>query len=321
MSTLHPIFYTASQRAERNSWIVMWITALMMVLEITAGWWFNSMALLADGWHMSSHAVAIGLSAVGYSAARRYAHDARFAFGTWKIEVLTGFASAIFLVGVALMMLLGSLERFWDPKPIHYSEAMAVGALGLVVNMLCAFILGHAHEEDDGPQSHGDHGHEDLNLKSAYMHVMADLATSVLAILALLGGWLGGWTWLDPLMGVVGAVMIVVWAKGLMLETGKVLLDREMDHPVVDEIRAAVASVPAQGAVGIRDLHVWRVGKNAYACAMALDTQDSSLTAERMRQHLAQHEEIIHTTIELHYHQAGMIEESRTPEGGYSASE
>jgi cation diffusion facilitator family transporter len=282
----------------------MWITALMMVLEITAGWWFNSMALLADGWHMSSHAVAIGLSAVGYSAARRYAHDARFAFGTWKIEVLTGFASAIFLVGVALMMLLGSLERFWDPKPIHYPEAMAVGVLGLAVNMLCAFILGHAHDGDSGHQHHGQHGHEDLNLKSAYMHVMADLATSVLAILALLGGWWGGWTWLDPLMGVVGAVLIVVWAKGLMLETGKVLLDREMDHPVVDEIRTAVASVPAQGAVGIRDLHVWRVGKNAYACAMALDTHDPLLTPERMRQHLAQHQEIIHTTIELHHHQA-----------------
>jgi cation diffusion facilitator family transporter len=284
MSEHHPIFHTSSELAERSSWRVMWITAVMMVVEIAAGWWFNSMALLADGWHMSSHAVAIGLSAVGYSAARRYAQDPRFAFGTWKIEVLTGFASAIFLVGVALMMLAGSLERIFDPKAIHYPEAIAVGVLGLVVNVLCAFILGHS-QHDQG----------DLNLKSAYLHVIADLATSVFAIVALLGGWFFGWEWLDPLMG------ILVWAKSLMLETGKVLLDREMDHPVVDEIRSAIESTPAHGTIQIQDLHVWRVGKNAYACALSLATTDLGLTPAQVRQHLAQHEEIIHSTIELHH--------------------
>ncbi|RYY68771.1 MAG: cation transporter, partial [Comamonadaceae bacterium] len=193
--------------AERSTRLVMWITAATMLVEIGAGWWFNSMALLADGWHMSSHAVAIGLSAFAYAAARRYARDPRFAFGTWKIEVLGGFASALFLLGVAALMVGGSLERLWSPAPIHYREAIAVGVLGLIVNLVCARLLGgahhhhHPHDHDDPGGHHHGQGHdhargEDLNLKSAYLHVLADAATSVLAIVALVGGWLYGWAWL-----------------------------------------------------------------------------------------------------------------------------
>jgi len=296
-------FDSGNFAGERSARVVMWITAATMVVEITAGWWFNSMALLADGWHMSSHAVAIGLSAFAYGAARRYARDPRFAFGTWKIEVLGGFASAIFLLGVAALMILGSIERILSPQPIQYRQAVAVAALGLIVNIGCAMILGRAHHHDGhghGHQHH-DHGrHDDLNLKSAYVHVIADAATSVLAIVALIGGWMYGWSWLDPLMGIVGAALVAVWAKGLLLETGKVLLDREMDHPVVDEIREVVESASEPGETRVTDLHVWRVGKSVYSCALSVVTHDVKLTPAQLRDRLAVHEEIVHTTIEIH---------------------
>jgi cation diffusion facilitator family transporter len=295
-------FQADNRAAERSTRLVMWITAAAMLLEIGAGWWFNSMALLADGWHMSSHAVAIGLSAFAYAAARRYANDRRFAFGTWKIEVLGGFASALLLLGVAALMVVGSLERLWSPSDIQYKEAMVVAVLGLVVNLVCARLLGGAHGH---PQTHGhghdhhDHGH-DLNLKSAYMHVVADAATSVLAIAALAGGWLYGWRWLDPLMGIVGAVLVATWARGLLVETGKVLLDREMDHPVVEEIRQGVEQGLADCETRIADLHVWRVGQGAYACALSVVTHSPSLTPDEVRATFSMHEEIRHATIEIH---------------------
>ena len=306
------VFHTSNEAAERSTWIVMWITAATMGVEIAAGWWFNSMALLADGWHMSSHAVAIGLSALAYATARRYARDPRFAFGTWKIEILGGFASAIFLLGVAVMMLVGSVERLVAPQPIQYQEAIVIAILGLVVNLVCARILGQAHHHGHGHahgHGHDHHGHghphhephHDLNLKSAYVHVIADAATSVLAIAALFGGWMFGWSWLDPLMGIVGAVLVVVWAKGLIAETGKVLLDREMDHPVVDEIREVVETRADAGDTRITDLHVWRVGKQVYSCAMTVVTHERSLTPELVRERLSVHEEIVHSTIEIHY--------------------
>lgn len=294
-------FNPGNQAAERGTRLVMWITAAMMVVEIVAGWWFNSMALLADGWHMSSHAFAIGMSAFAYAAARKYSSDARFAFGTWKIEILGGFASAIFLLGVALMMVVASIERIFSPQPIHYQEAIVVAVLGLAVNLICALILGKAHHHDHGDHHHGhdhhdhDEHHHDLNLKSAYLHVIADAATSVLAIVALVGGWLYGWAWLDPVMGIVGAMLVASWAKGLLTETGKVLLDREMDHPVVAEIREAVES----DAIIITDLHVWRVGRGAYACEISLLTKDAALTAAKVRAQLSIHEEIVHATVEI----------------------
>ncbi|AVR89324.1 CDF family Co(II)/Ni(II) efflux transporter DmeF [Thauera aromatica] len=304
------VFDRGNALAERSTWAVMWITAATMVVEIAAGWWFNSMALLADGWHMSSHAFAIGVSALAYAAARRYAKDRRFAFGTWKIEILGGFASAIFLLGVAAMMVLGSVERLVSPQPIQYKEAIAVALLGLAVNVVCAWILGRAHHHGhDHGHVHGhahsahdhDHHHHDLNLKSAYLHVIADAATSVLAIVALFGGWVYGWSWLDPVMGIAGAVLVAIWAKGLLAETGKVLLDREMDDPVVAEIREAVETGPEDGGTRIADLHVWRVGKAAYACAIAVVTHDRALTPDAVRARLAVHEEIVHSTIEIHH--------------------
>ena len=173
---------------------------------------------------------------------------------------------------------------------------------------MCALILGKAHNHDHG-HSHGhDHGHHhdhdqhhDLNLKSAYLHVIADAATSVLAIAALFGGWVFGWSWLDPLMGIVGAVLVAIWAKGLIADTGKVLLDREMDHPVVDEIREVVEADDHAGDTRIADLHVWRVGKQVYSCAMTVVTHDRSLKPDVVRKRLSVHEEIVHSTIEIHY--------------------
>jgi len=300
------VFDSGSHAAERGTRAVMWITAVMMVIEILAGWWFNSMALLADGWHMSSHAVAIGLSAFAYSAARRYAKDPRFAFGTWKIEVLGGFASAIFLLGVALMMVVASVERIFSPQAIHYQEAIFVAVIGLIVNVVCAGILARAQDHDHGHHHHAhehnhSHHHHDLNLKSAYLHVVADAATSVFAIFALSGGWLYGWSWLDPVMGIVGAALVATWAKNLLQQTGTVLLDREMDHPIVEEIRDVVETGPESGDTKVADLHVWRVGKGKYSCALSVVTHDTNLTPVRVREQLAQHDEIVHSTIEIHH--------------------
>jgi len=300
------VFDEGSQSAERGTRTVMWITAAMMVIEIAAGWWFNSMALLADGWHMSSHALAIGLSAFAYAAARRYARDPRFAFGTWKIEILAGFTSAVLLMVIAALMVAGSVERLFSPQPIHYQEAILVAAIGLAVNVVCAFILGGAHHHHDHGHHHHDHGHHhhdhhDLNLKSAYVHVIADAATSLFAIVALVGGWLYGWSWLDPVMGIVGAVLVAVWARNLLRDTGKVLLDREMDHPVVEEIREAVESGAAGETTRVVDLHVWRVGKRHYSCAVSVVTNDPALTAEMLRKRIGVHEEVVHTTIEIQH--------------------
>ncbi len=299
-------FDRGNPAGERGTRAVAWLTAAMMVVEIAAGWSFNSMALLADGFHMSSHALAIGLSAFAYAAARRFAADTRFAFGTWKIEVLAGFASAVLLLVVVALMVVGSVERLVSPQPIHYQEAMLVAVLGLIVNVVSALVLGHAHH-DDHHHAHGhDHDHDsahphhrDLNLRSAYVHVLADAATSVLAIAALGGGWLFGWSWLDPAMGLAGALLVAVWARNLLKDTSAVLLDREMDHPVVQEIREVVESRSAAGSLRIADLHVWRVGRGSYACALCLVTDDQSLTPDAVRQWLSVHEEIVHTTIEV----------------------
>jgi cation diffusion facilitator family transporter len=226
-------------------------------------------------------------------------------------------------------MLFGSIERLLSPGPIRYQEAIVVAVVGLAVNLVCALILGrvqhggdgdhHGHGHGDGHShghgrghahahhdhahaghAHADHAHADLNLRSAYMHVIADAATSVLAIAALVGGWIFGWAWLDPVMGIVGAVLVALWAKGLIADTGRILLDREMDHPVVDEIREVIAEHGASPRTEIADLHVWRVGRAAYACALSLVTDDPGLTPQRVRTWLAVHDEVVHTTIEIH---------------------
>ena len=305
------VFDTGNPLAERNTRWAIGLTFVTMIAEIAGGWIFNSMALLADGWHMSSHALALGLSAFAYAAARRFSRDPRFAFGTWKIEILAGYTSAIFLVGIAAMMLFQSFERLISPSEIHYDEAMIIAVIGLAVNLACAWLLrgghhhhhGHDHGHDHGhhPAGHG-HGHahahapEDLNLRAAYLHVVADAATSVLAILALLGGMLWGAAWLDPAMGLVGAVLVAVWALGLLRDSSRVLLDAEMDAPVVQEIRDVLAAAPQP--VVLTDLHVWRVGKGLYACIVALEARDG-VTPDAIRQQLAIHEELVHITVEI----------------------
>jgi cation diffusion facilitator family transporter len=297
------IFDLGNPAAERGTRMVMWVTAVMMVIEVASGWWLNSMALLADGWHMSSHAIAIGLSAFAYAAARRYKNDQRFAFGTWKIEVLAGFASAIFLLGIALLMVVTSVERFFVPQPIQYAEAIPIAVVGLSVNIICALILGgaHQHAHDGGVHDHPHHGNHahDLNLRSAYVHVVADAATSVLAITALTGGLLYGWAWLDSTMGIVEAIVVAVWAWGLITQTSKVLLDSEMDHPVVQEIREALESPQTEEGSRVTDLHVWRVGRQSFSAALTLVTHDPALTPPRVREKLAMHQEIAHVTVEI----------------------
>jgi cation diffusion facilitator family transporter len=291
--------------AEKSTLRVAMLTAVMMVIEIAGGWYYNSMALLADGWHMSSHTVALGLSVFAYAYARKYAHDPRFSFGTWKIEVLGGYTSAIFLVMVAGLMVYQSVERLIAPSPIHYDQAIAIAIIGLLVNLVSAWLLKDGHHHDHihvhrdhahGDDVHEHHGHHDLNLRSAYLHVLADAATSVLAIIALFGGKLWGASWLDPVMGLVGATLVSVWAFGLLRDTGRVLLDAEMNAPVVAEIREVIDASPIKARLS--DLHVWRVGKGKYACILSLAT-DNEVSPEYFKRQLSIHEELVHISIEI----------------------
>jgi len=297
-------YEAANPLAERRTrWVVM-LTAVTMAVELAAGGLFHSMALLADGWHMSSHVVALGLTVAAYSFARRYRQDHRFAFGTWKIEVLGGYTSALLLAGVAVYIARESLDRLFHPLAIAYSQALAVAALGLVVNVVSAWMLSgaHGHDHDHGhdhergrEQAHGDRMH-DLNLRSAYVHVAADAAVSLLAILALSGGKYFHINWLDSAVGLVGSVVVALWAWSLLRSTGRILLDAEMDAPVVAEIHEAVraSAQPAE----ITDLHVWRVGKGKYACILSVTTATAA-TPEYFRSLLERHGEIVHVTVEV----------------------
>lgn len=299
------IFDEGNPLGEKNAKLAMLLTLVMMVGEIAAGYYFNSMALLADGWHMSSHALALGLSVGAYAAARKFAADRRFTFGTWKMEVLASYTSAIFLLLVAAIMVFESVQRLISPAAIHYEQAIGVAVLGLLVNLACAWLLkdGHHHHDHGHDHSHGHHDHHehqhehgDLNLRSAYMHVIADAATSVMAIIALLGGMYWGLGWLDPAMGIVGAVLVASWALGLLRDSSRVLLDAEMDAPVVEEVREAIADGPLPAT--ITDLHVWRVGKNQYAVIVAVQGS-ASLSSDYIRSLLSIHEELVHVSVEV----------------------
>ena len=282
--------------AQKRILLATILTAVMMLLEVVGGWIFNSMALLADGWHMSSHMLALGLAYMAYRAARLYAHDGRFSFGTWKIEILAGYSSAILLIVVAIFMAFHSVERLMFPVPIHYDEAIPIAVLGLIVNLICAWLLNDHHHEHG--QDHGAHHghHHDLNQKAAFLHVVADAVTSVLAIIALIAGKYMGWSFLDALLGIAGAVLVARWAVGLIQETGKTLLDAEMDHPVVEEIREVIEDLPV--AVKITDLHVWKVAKGKFSCILALETAEE-LTADQVRHALTVHDEIVHVSVEI----------------------
>ncbi len=279
----------------------------MMVFEIFGGWFFNSMALLADGWHMSSHMLALGLAYFAYKMARKYARDQRFCFGTWKIEILAGYSSAILLMVVAVFMGVQSIERLFNPVNIHYNEAISIAIVGLIVNFICAWLLRenghhhHHHHSHDDHDHHHDHHHShddhDLNQKAAFLHVVADAVTSVLAIIALFAGKYFGWDFLDAILGIVGAVLVAQWSWGLIRETGKTLLDAEMEHPVVKEIQEVVEELDNQ--IMITDLHVWKVGRSKFSCILSLNTVNDSLTAEVVRKALSIHEEIVHISVEI----------------------
>ncbi|MEJ2669927.1 MAG: CDF family Co(II)/Ni(II) efflux transporter DmeF [Gammaproteobacteria bacterium] len=301
------VFDEGNPLAERNTrWAVL-LTTIMMVAEIACGWLFNSMALLADGWHMSSHALALGLSVAAYAAARRYAQHPRFAFGAWKIEVLGGYTSAIFLVGIAGLMLFQSVERLLAPSPIQYDQAILVAILGLLVNLACAWLLKdghHHHGDDDHGHDHGhdhdhDHDHDhhhDLNLRAAYLHVITEALTSFLAIVSLFGGKVWKANWLDHVMGIVGAILVIGWAVGLIKNTANVLLDAEMDKPIAQHVKKCVCSNILESE--ITDFHLWRVGKKHYACILAIST-NSAVTPDDVKAKLQDVNELVHVTVEV----------------------
>lgn len=307
------VFHSENRRGALGARWAAGITVLMMIAEIAAGWAYGSMALTADGWHMSTHAFALGITALAYSMSRRLAGDRRFSLGAWKIEVLGGFASAIVLGVVALSMAGASMVRLFRPETIRFDHALVVAVIGLGVNVLCAWLLSDSHDHGHGhdhPHDH-DHDHErrrvedaadgrehaahDLNLRAAYLHVVADALTSVLAIVALLCGKYFAWIWLDAVMGIVGAVIILTWSYALVRATARVLLDREMDDPVAREIREVVES---GGDSRLVDLHLTRVSRGGFAAALTVATT-SSRTAADFRRDLAVHEELVHLTIEV----------------------
>jgi cation diffusion facilitator family transporter len=248
----------------------MLLTAAMMVIEIVAGMVFGSMALLADGWHMATHVAAFGITLFVYRYARSQADNPQFTFGTGKVSVLGGFASAVALAVVALVMTLESVLRLARPEAIHFNEAIGVAVVGLLVNLVSGILLHeHPHHDELGHEHrHHDH-HHDHNLRAAYLHVLADALTSVLAIFALLAGKYSGWSWLDPAMGLVGAAVIGRWSYCLVRDTGKILLDGGVDERTLAAIREAIED---DADNRITDLHVWHVGPDTYSAGLALVT-------------------------------------------------
>lgn len=279
--------------AERRTRLVVALTLAMMVAEIVAGTLTNSMALLADGFHMSTHAAALGIAAYAYWYARRHADDRRYTFGTGKVGALAGFTSAILLGVVALGMIWESGSRLLETQTIAFDEALWVAVAGLVVNLVSAVILGHGdHGHDHG---HDHHHHDDHNMRAAYLHVVTDALTSVLAIVALLAGRHLGWWWMDPLMGVVGAAVILVWARGLLMHAGAVLLDRNDDVHLEQEIRDVLETGDGDR---IADLHLWRVGPGHWAAVVSLVT-DTPRQPDHYKDRLAVVHELSHVTVEI----------------------
>jgi cation diffusion facilitator family transporter len=304
-------------RHERRTWLVVGLTAAMMVAEIVAGTIFGSMALVADGWHMSTHAAALAIAALAYRFARKHAHDPRFSFGTGKVGELAAFSSAIILALIALLIGYESLVRLMTPVPIQFGEATVVALIGLAVNLASAWLLagdhhhhghhhhrhGHGHHHDDEGHHH-HHGHEhgdhhrhggDTNIRAAYLHVLADALTSVLAIVALLAGRFYGWSWLDPLMGVVGALVIAQWSWGLIRTAGATLLDAVPDQTLARSVRERIEA----GEDRVTDLHLWRLGPG-HAGLIVSVVSDAPQSPDVYKQRLAGIEGLSHVTVEVH---------------------
>ena len=306
-------FASVDEGNERRTIVVVALTATMMVVEVAAGFIYGSMALLADGWHMGTHVAALGISAFAYRYARRHAADPCFTFGTGKVSVLGGFASAVALAVVALLMAAESLQRFFTRPAIRFDEAIFVAVVGLAVNLISAVVLGrgfvranHSHGHSHSPglpehaRSHADsHGHpehtHDHNLRAAYLHVIADAFTSVLAIIALTVGKFTGQVWLDPLMGIVGGAMIARWSYGLLRDTGRILLDAPVEKDLLRSVRSAIET---GGDDRLSDLHVWKVGPNAYAAVVSVVTAHPQ-PPDHYRSLLAHLEELSHISVEV----------------------
>lgn len=308
----HDFGTQAERSAERRTRWVVGLTFAAMLVELAAGWLTGSMALLADGWHMASHVGALGMAAYAYRFARRHTGDARFTFGTGKVTALAGYTSALGLGVVALWMAAESMGRLYQPVEIHYVEAMVVAALGLMVNLASAWLLDHDHEHGHGHDHHHDdhhhhdhheadhdhrHEHVDHNLKAAYLHVLADALTSVLAVVALGGGMLYGWRFLDPVMGMVGAAVVGRWAWGLARASARVLLDAEDHGHTADQVRRIIAALPDHA---IADLHLWRVGPASRACILSLVTHTPQ-PVDHYRKLLTRVDGLDHLTVEVHH--------------------
>jgi cation diffusion facilitator family transporter len=289
----HDFLGAAQARHERRTRLVIGLTAVMMVVEVAGGIVFGSMALLADGWHMASHAAALSITALGYWLARRHSQDPRFCFGTGKVGELAGFASALLLGFIAVFMAYESLTRLVHPVAIAFNQAIGVAVVGLAVNLVSALML----REDQGRgHEHSHPHHTDHNLKSAYLHVVADALTSVLAIAALTTGKYLGWVWMDPVMGLAGALVIARWSWGLLRDTGRNLLDVNPLPELEAEIRQALESADGDQ---VADLHLWRLGPGHLGAIVSVVSDQPKPTAYYKRL-LANHPEISHLTVEVH---------------------
>jgi cation diffusion facilitator family transporter len=281
-------------RNERRTWLVVALTSAMMVAEIAAGIAFGSMALIADGLHMSTHAAALAIAALAYLFARRHAHDPRFTFGTGKLGELAGFASAVILGIIAILIGIECLLRLWTPVAISFNQAIGVAFVGLAVNLASAWLL--RHDPDHG-HTHGEdhHHHADHNLRSAYAHVLADALTSILAIVGLLIARFQGWLWIDPAIGIVGAIIIAAWAWRLIRASGAVLLDTVPDSNLAVLIRERLE---ARGD-RVTDLHLWRVGPG-HSALIAAVVSDNPEPANTYKALLGGILGLSHVTVEVH---------------------
>ena len=257
-------FSAIHHRGESRTIKVLVLTFITMGVEIMAGNMFGSMALLADGWHMGTHVAAFGISIFAYQYAKKNSLNPNFSFGTGKVSVLGGFASAVALAVIALVMAGESVSRLYHPQNIHFNEAILVAVLGLAINLISAFLL----QDHPGHDSHEDH-HHDHNLKAAYLHVLADALTSVLAIIALFSGKYFGLNWMDPIMGIVGALVISRWSWGLLMDTSSILLDQSMEHTDIIKIKKILET---DSDNRVSDVHIWKVGPDHYAAIISIVT-------------------------------------------------